>query len=1047
MTALLIFAWFIALPLIPKTPLTKNTYTAQAAQNLSSWVDANGASVNPGSIPRDRFVFIDPIKIKDTVTNKEYENKATENEIYSNGTTSYRDSGWFWHWPNGGNGPTLIDGKCTGALVLRVDGVTVELYAVGSTKLNGTDTCIVPDGAGGGQQTDTTGKGDDPNDENEYKININPSILRMALAAFRWKNAEFISTYDGDRDMRKLTPEEKEFIKQRQGNNFFEGKTAWTNNNCTQDNGLLNAFMIVDNNRPEIGKLFYDDNGSYHDNWDGNQLDCIFGRNVTSNPSWLAGEFSSSSNQVYIAHPETITTEPPSPPGGGGSDTSNVNLECEIRLFNPLTWIACPLIEAAEEGVQKFDNAITQRLIIKVGGVNGYMNTSGERGKAFYAAWSTFRYMALIILVIIGLVMVIAQATSVQLFDAYTVKKVMPRIFIAVIAITLSWSLMKFAIQLTNEIGIGLRSMLFAPFASLGDPRIQQGAAYLLGFGAVAGVGAGLAGLGMLGILTFALGALLAVLIGFGVIVFREMLVMLLVVTAPVAIICWIVPGTEKVWKMWSDFFLKALIAFPIITLMITLGHIFAKIVASGANPTLVETTIVFICYFGPYFMIPTAFKLAGGALATVSGMAYGKAQGASQALKGFRKKQWGKNMEKIDAAKRFNPEGKLAGLNRHLQTASIVGRGKAGINPALMRARANASRDSHIIREAEELREKSAAWRAIDADDTLTEAAQHAHGREAIERHLKASKRYGHLQGAELAQTVAAVEAAQKEAPRDVVAAASVMARAASGTGHADHADMYDDIMAATEGNQTLRNNLLAKTRSLSGQNGRPELAAPGHTFSEDNMREYSEGRITRDELNERMRTEALRVAGAHTIGNGREEFFGHQMDTLAKNYEDARNAGNIDKATELAAQIASFRNASGSLPSAQSEMINDMLARVGVQEDLIDPNTGMAYSTDDQLGMQLAGFDNNPAIDQALRARLDVGDDSRTRTAEQAANLLGLQATRAEIQARNAHRQQAQARTQAVRTRSGLYDAGGANRTPEQVRAAQMADPNQQP
>src|SRR5690606_17064935 len=122
------------------------------------------------------------------------------------------------------------------------------------------------------------------------------------------------------------------------------------------------------------------------------------------------------------------------------------------------------------------------------------------------------------------------------------------------------------------------------------------------------------AALGIVGALSFALTALMAVVIAFGILVFRQVIIMLLVVTAPVAIVCWILPNTEKVWKMWWDFFSKALIVFPIIALFIAGGRVIAELAmmqgSQAGENDLLATTIAFIAYFGPYFALPAAFRM-----------------------------------------------------------------------------------------------------------------------------------------------------------------------------------------------------------------------------------------------------------------------------------------------------------------------------------------------------------------------------------------------------------------------------------------------------
>jgi hypothetical protein len=229
----------------------------------------------------------------------------------------------------------------------------------------------------------------------------------------------------------------------------------------------------------------------------------------------------------------------------------------------------CPIITAATLAVNTLDNAITSQLTVQTGQGSIY-DENTDNGKALFNTWASFRYIALGLLVIVGLIMIISQALNFGIFDAYTIKKIMPKILIGIIGISVSWYLCKFAIDFFNDLGVGVRSLLYGPFKSLGTVRFDQGATSLLGIG----TGVAIVGLGLIGILSFVATALLAVIIAFGILVFRQIIIILLVVTAPLAIVCWILPNTERVWKMWWDFFIRALVVFPIIALFIAGGRV-----------------------------------------------------------------------------------------------------------------------------------------------------------------------------------------------------------------------------------------------------------------------------------------------------------------------------------------------------------------------------------------------------------------------------------------------------------------------------------------
>src|SRR5438876_8665957 len=114
--------------------------------------------------------------------------------------------------------------------------------------------------------------------------------------------------------------------------------------------------------------------------------------------------------------------------------------------------------------------------------VNDYLNEQGrcdasatKPGPCFYAAWASFRVLAMAVIVIAGLAMIISQALGADLLDAYTVKKVLPRLLIAVILIAVSWQLLKAAVSISDVLGYGVRGLIYKPFSALGASHIAAG--------------------------------------------------------------------------------------------------------------------------------------------------------------------------------------------------------------------------------------------------------------------------------------------------------------------------------------------------------------------------------------------------------------------------------------------------------------------------------------------------------------------------------------------------------------------------------------------
>lgn len=376
------------------------------------------------------------------------------------------------------------------------------------------------------------------------------------------------------------------------------------------------------------------------------------------------------------------------------ADASNQTLGCDYRLSNPLTWILCPVIQLFTRFAAAGDYIITKQLTVN--GDKIFCDTGGsDRAKntcqAYYDAWTSFRNIALGIMVVAGLVMLIAQALGMEILDAYTIRKVLPRLLVAAIGITLSWTLMNLAVNLANDLGIGIRELIYQPFADLPNTlHINMGSyglSTLLGGGTALIGGIGFAGwllFGGIGVIVSLCGtAALAVLVAVLVLVLRQIAITMMILVAPIAIVCFIMPNTQKVYHVWWESFSKALLMFPMIAGMIATGRVFSAVANSQASTAsnsldgLFYGFAAFIAYFAPYFLIPATFKLAGGALRQIGGFVNDRSKGGFDRLRNQRAERRKKIGEKKDAWKKGDVNNPLGGLsNSKNATLARIGRG-----------------------------------------------------------------------------------------------------------------------------------------------------------------------------------------------------------------------------------------------------------------------------------------------------------------------------------------------------------------------------------
>lgn len=368
----------------------------------------------------------------------------------------------------------------------------------------------------------------------------------------------------------------------------------------------------------------------------------------------------------------------PSAGGGGGNttpatDTANSDTPCEKNSGGwSFAWAACPVLDAASGLTNMLLGLFEDQLSFSVGQLGGIKDPDSGAFK-IHKSWALMRDIATALLVVAMLVMVFSQAASFGPFDAYTVRKMLPKLVAAVILIQISWVGVSWVIDLVNAVAKGLADLMYYPFGGAGNMDIWNLLAnaklsdVLLTSLNWATVGVFIA-LGvaflftMLGVAFVAITALFFAVL---TLVFRKILLIMLLIFVPLALLAWILPGTERYWKMWRENFLKALFMFPIAVAIIASGRIFAYVVGTQDNSQFLNLIFILVGFFGPLFILPKTFKWGGQAM-SLAGNGLMKASGkVSERPKKFldkRQEGWAaerrrQSEERVAAGTGFNPK------------------------------------------------------------------------------------------------------------------------------------------------------------------------------------------------------------------------------------------------------------------------------------------------------------------------------------------------------------------------------------------------------
>ncbi|HEX8182906.1 MAG TPA: hypothetical protein VF575_04880 [Candidatus Saccharimonadales bacterium] len=503
--------------------------------------------------------------------------------------------------------------------------------------------------------------------------------------------------------------------------------------------------------------------------------------------------------KAYVAaNPGSSAEKTDSTSGAAGA--ADPSLDCDFKKRNPLTWLLCPTIQGMNAVIVTLDEGIVSLL-----SVDQEKIFSTEDGKGYYGAWQTFRGIALAILVIAALAMVIAQALGFEVLDAYTIKKILPRLIFAIVGIALSWEIMKFFVILTNDLGVGIRQIIYLPFKNL-DNSIQLDVAGQLIMNIIGG--GAIAALGIVGLLSFVVTAAMAVAIAFLVLIVRQLIIIVLILFAPIAIACSILPNTQSVYKLWYESFTKALMMFPIIVAFLAVGKVFA-VVAVGSDigkADAISQLMAFAAYIMPYFLIPLTFKFAGGLMRTIGGSFNDRSRGGFDRLRKYRGNTMATRKQKASSGELYN--------NKTMNTLTARGSTR---NLGFGR-RGREAYDQKMAVSAGAFAKSEKAQGIMFKDDSLRAMTYGS----AFEARNRMARDYG-MNSEDVEQSIAGVKASGGFGKARQVYAAKQLA--ATGTGYDDDTQMYSTIARVSGGNKVLADSMWGEMRGTSERAGRNDL------------------------------------------------------------------------------------------------------------------------------------------------------------------------------------------------------------------------------
>ncbi len=379
--------------------------------------------------------------------------------------------------------------------------------------------------------------------------------------------------------------------------------------------------------------------------------------------------------------------------------------------------VICPIITGLTDGVTRLISEVLQPLL-RIQPLSS--------GTDLFKAWGSIRNLADIGFVLAFLVIIFANVLSINL-DAYTIKKMLPRLVAAAILVQFSFLICGVFVDIGNVLGDGVGALIGTLGAGGGNSTN-----ILLGVGSAVGAGifAAVAAFNWVLIIPLLIGVALAA-IGFlltlGV---RYILITVLIILSPLALLAWILPNTEQYFRQWSRTFMRLILMYPLIMAIIAAAKQVPSLIPTADTTngisTVIATVMKAVVFVAALGMIPWTFKWAGGMMEVAasriksfSSKASGAAQGKLKDSDWYKKQDAKNKQSAVTRTEGF--ANKIRFGNKRQKAAGRFGMMAARLGGAPTTDLARERQQSQLISDPyNELKDLSAASNPSNLQDAL---------------------------------------------------------------------------------------------------------------------------------------------------------------------------------------------------------------------------------------------------------------------------------------------------------------------------------------
>lgn len=303
------------------------------------------------------------------------------------------------------------------------------------------------------------------------------------------------------------------------------------------------------------------------------------------------------------------------------SETNTDDNPCKSES-DSVAWILCPTVRTIGNLVDSFYEFIEQLLVVRP--------ISTDEDSAITQVWRIARDLTNIAFIIFMIIVIYSQITGLGI-NNYGIKRILPRLIIAVVLVNLSFIICSIAVDISNIIGSSITGYLYGIQTKVLantdlnyhlDVLWSDFTQALTAGGAILGVAiAGFAGIKAIfwGVVLALIGAVISLGIGLITIALRQGLIIMLVMISPLAFLAYLLPNTEKWFEKWKNLFFQMLFFYPMFSFLFGASKLAGWAIIASAEANLFVVLIGMIVQVMPIFLSFSLFKMSGNVLGNIN--------------------------------------------------------------------------------------------------------------------------------------------------------------------------------------------------------------------------------------------------------------------------------------------------------------------------------------------------------------------------------------------------------------------------------------------